>query len=83
MIAKCKLRLSYEKQDYRTRLDEIKKSLRYGWLDTLCAEVANSTQYDKEELLEEFLRRCEKETGDLPLEIVDEFIVQALEGKLQ
>lgn len=69
-------------EPYRTRLNEIRKSLRYGWLDILCSEVSASTKYDKEELLDEFLRRCEKETDDLPTEIVDEFIVQALEGNL-
>lgn len=67
---------------YKNKLDDIKRKLRERWLDTICAEVAMATEYGKDELLSEFIRRCERESGDLPIEIVDEFIIQALEGSI-
>lgn len=67
---------------FQEKLDDIKRKLRVRWLETICDELSMATGYDKEALLDEFLRRCERESGDLPVEIVDEFIIEALEGSL-
>lgn len=66
---------------YQEKLDDIKRKLRERWLDTICDELSKVTGYEKEALLDEFLTRCENR-DDLPTDIVDEFIIEALEGSL-
>ena len=68
--------------EFQERLDDIKRKLRERWLETICDELSKATGYEKDVLLGEFLRRCEKESGDLPAEIVDRFIIEALEGSI-
>lgn len=66
---------------YKEKLDDIKRKLRDRWLETICDELSIATGYDKDELLGEFLTRCEKR-DDVPTDIVDEFIIEALEGSI-
>lgn len=66
---------------FEEKLNSIKAKLRERWLETICEELSESTNYNKDELLDNFLTRVEKST-DVSGNIVDEFIIEALEGSL-
>lgn len=66
---------------YDEKLKEIKKTLREGWLDTLCSELSACTRYERDELRERYLDRVEMALKATP-EVVDSFIIEALEGVL-
>lgn len=64
------------------KVREVKRTLREKWLDTICSELAMVTSYDKDELRSEFISRVERAPGEPSVDIVDGFIIEALEGSI-
>lgn len=65
---------------YQEHLDAAKTAGGVAWRDAVYSYLAEHTQYDVEFIGLEFMRRCQED--GTPLEIVDEFIIEALEGNL-
>lgn len=68
-------------EPYKTHLTNAKLLATKAWMDALVGYLAKNTAYDEEQLCEELLRR--KRTDDMPApELLDEFVIEALEGDL-
>lgn len=68
-------------EPYKTHLTNAKLLATKAWMDALVGYLAKNTAYDEEQLREELLRR--KRVDDLPaVELLDEFVIEALEGDL-
>ena len=68
-------------EPYSSILAEAKKRATQAWIDTMMDYLSGETEYDSEFLLEEFSRRAGKANMP-PLEIVNSFVIEALEGTL-
>ena len=69
-------------EPYASKLDEAKTVATHAWTAAMMEWLSNETGYDKEDLLHEFVRRAKLE-GRQPMEIVDSFVIEALEGNLR
>lgn len=68
-------------EPYKTHLANAKLLATKAWVDEIMGYLAENTDYDEEQLLEELLRR--KRTDNLPIpEMIDEFVIEAFEGDL-
>lgn len=69
-------------EPYASKLDEAKTIATQAWMAAMMEWLSNETGYNKEELLEEFVRRAKLE-GRAPMDIVESFVIEALEGNLK
>lgn len=67
-------------EPYSTKLAEAKRLATQAWLEAIMSYLSEQTPYSDEELLFEFQRRSRTEYA--PTEIVDSFVIEALEGTL-
>ena len=68
-------------EPYRTWLMEAKLAATQGWRESLYAYLADKCPYTRDELNAEMLRRVD-ERECTAMELVDEFVVEALSGDL-
>lgn len=68
-------------EPYKTKLFEAKHVASTAWRRAICEYLAQNTHYTVEKMDAEFVRRVQEE-GMSPVEIVDEFVIEALEGNL-
>lgn len=68
-------------EEYKTRLLEAKLAAAKGWRDALYEYLAPLCPYSTEQLNAEMMRRV-VERDCSPMELVDEFVIEALSGDL-
>ena len=68
-------------EPYKTYLLEAKLHATQGWRESLYAYLADKCPYTRDELNAELLRRVD-ERECTAMELVDEFVVEALSGDL-
>lgn len=68
-------------EPYKTQLKEARLTATAAWTSALLEYLAQRTDYDAETLKDELLRRCQEE-GLSAMEIVEEFVLEALGGDL-
>ena len=74
--------MEFELQEpYKSKLEEAKSVATKAWTEAMMAWVADNSEYEQEELMDEFLRRA-REQDMPPMSLVESFIVEALEGNL-
>ena len=68
-------------EPYKTMLNEAKLTATKGWRDGLLGYLEPRCVYDAAFLSQELLRRVD-EQGVTPMEMLDEFVLEALGGDL-
>ena len=68
-------------EPYRTQLVEARLTATAAWTKALLEYFAERSIYDTDTLKEELVRRCNEE-GMSAMEIVEEFVLEALGGDL-
>lgn len=68
-------------EPYKTYLLEAKLHATQGWRESLYAYLADKCPYTRDELNAELLRRVD-ERKCTAMELVDEFVIEALSGNL-
>ena len=68
-------------ETYAEQLQEARVTATAAWTTALIEYLDEHTIYDQEELKDELLRRCQEE-GMQAMEIVNEFVLEALGGDL-
>ena len=68
-------------ETYAEQLQEARITATAAWTAALIEYLDEHTIYDQEELKDELLRRCQEE-GMQAMEIVNEFVLEALGGDL-
>lgn len=68
-------------EPYATMLYEAKVAATEGWCNALIGYLAGRVRYPEERLSEELLRRSEEADGT-PMEVLEEFVLEALSGDL-
>lgn len=68
-------------EPYRTQLVEARLTATAAWTKALLEYLAERSIYDTDTLKEELVRRCNEE-GMSAMEIVEEFVLEALGGDL-
>lgn len=68
-------------EPYASQLQEARLTATAAWATALLQYLAERSIYDEEFLKDELLRRC-KEEGISAMEIVEEFVLEALGGDL-
>lgn len=67
-------------EPYASELAKVKRDAMNAWVRSVVTELASVTGYGERELACEFQRRCTRD--DAPMEIVDAFVIEAMEGEL-
>ena len=67
-------------EPYKTQLAEAKLYATHGWREGLFAYLEPRTKYTRDELNRELLRKADE--GMDPFEMLDEFVLEALDGDL-
>ena len=68
-------------EPYKSQLLEARMTATAAWTSAMIDYLAEHSTYDAETLKDELLRRCNEE-GMTTIEIVDEFVLEALGGDL-
>lgn len=68
-------------EPYKTQLQEARLTATAAWTSAIIEYLSEHSTYDTETLKDELLRRC-REEGISAVEIVDEFVLEALGGDL-
>ena len=68
-------------EPYRTYLLEAKLSATQGWRESLYGYLADKCPYTRDELNAELLRRVDERECSA-MELVDEFVIEAISGDL-
>lgn len=68
-------------EPFKTQLQEARLTATAAWTSAIINYLAEHSQYDPEFLRDELLRRC-REEGMSAVEIVDEYVLEALGGDL-
>lgn len=69
-------------EPYASKLEEAKSVATFAWTAAMMEWLSDETGYNEELLLDEFVRRAKLE-GRSPMEIVESFVIEALEGNLR
>ena len=69
-------------EPYASKLTECKLGATKAWKDAVIDYMARETRYGKDELMAELLRRNEVDDKMGKVNLVDEFIIEALSGDL-
>lgn len=67
-------------EPYRTQLKEAKLYATHGWREGLFAYLVPITRYTRDELNTALLKKADE--GMDPFEMLDEFVLEALDGDL-
>ena len=68
-------------EPYKTQLMEARLTATAAWSSAMLDYLVENSMYDFETLKDELLRRCNEE-GMSAMEVVDEFVLEALGGDL-
>ena len=68
-------------EPYASQLQEARMTATAAWTAALVNYLAERSDYDAETLKDELIRRCNEE-GMTAMEIVEEFVLEALGGDL-
>ena len=68
-------------EPYSSQLQEARMTATAAWTAALVNYLAERSDYDAETLKDELIRRCNEE-GMTAMEIVEEFVLEALGGDL-
>lgn len=69
-------------EPYRTRLREARAAATNGWIDGLVEYLVEHCPYDTEYLRGAIARKANDEKGRPAMEILEDFIVDAIAGEL-
>lgn len=69
-------------EPYASKLTECKLGATKAWKDAIIGYLAQETRYGRDELESELLRRNEVDDEMGKVNLVDEFIIEALSGDL-
>ena len=68
-------------EPYKTMLTEARLTATAAWTNAIINYLAEKTDYEADFLKDELLRRCQEE-GMSAMEIVEEYVLEALGGDL-
>ena len=68
-------------EPYASKLAEAKHVATRAWTVAMMEWLSEECEYSGEELLEELVRRSQEQERP-PMELVDSFVIEALEGNL-
>ena len=68
-------------EPYKTQLTEARLTATAAWTQAIIDYLAERSPYDAQTLKDELIRRCQEE-GMSAMEVVEEFVLEALGGDL-